>query len=65
MKETYKLIITLLGEVEYEGIIAKVNDKIYIRSQIDKDDYEAMIKELLTGIGDIKITKSNTKTINS
>ena len=58
MKETYKLIITLLGEVEYEGIIAKVNDKIYIRSQIDKDDYEAMIKELLTGIGDIKITKS-------
>jgi len=58
MKETYKLIITLLGKVEYEGLIAKVNDKIYIRSQIDKDDYEAMIKELLIGIGDIKVTKS-------
>ena len=58
MKEIYKLIITLLGEVEYEGLIAQINNKIYIRSQIDKDEYEAMIKELLTGIGDIKVKKS-------
>ena len=58
MKKTYKLIITLLEEVEYEGIIAKVNDKIYIRSQIDEDEYEKMIKEMLLEKGDIKVTKS-------
>jgi len=58
MKETYKLVIFLLGEVEYEGIIAKINNKIYIRSQIDKDNYEEMIKEMLIGKGDIQIKKS-------
>ena len=57
-KEKYKLTIKLLDEIEYLGIIEKNNSKININSKIDKDNYEYMIKELLTGIGDIKIKEA-------
>ena len=44
---TYEVIIELLGAVEYKGIFSLQNDKIYIRSLIDEDEYEAMFWQLI------------------
>ena len=73
MKETYKLIVTLLDEVEYEGLIAKVNNKIYINSysvspsvDIYMNDYNSGIDErkLKKQIGNIIKTHLNSDLIN-
>ena len=44
---TYEVIIELLGTVEYKGIFSLQNNKIYIRSLIDEDEYEAMFWQLI------------------
>ena len=57
-QEIYKINISLLGKIEYEGIITKKDNNIYIKTQIDKDEYEKIIKEMLLEKGNIKVTKS-------
>jgi len=44
---TYEVIIKLLDTVEYKGIFSLQNNKIYIRSLIDEDEYEAMFWQLI------------------
>jgi len=44
---TYEVIIELLGTVEYKGIFSFQNEKIYIRSLIDEDNYEDMFWQLI------------------
>ncbi|MEZ4694412.1 MAG: hypothetical protein R2837_10610 [Aliarcobacter sp.] len=44
---TYEVIIRMLGEVEFKGLFSLHNNKIYIRSLIDKEEYEEMFKQLI------------------
>jgi hypothetical protein len=44
---TYEVIIKLLDQTEYKGIFSLQNSKIYIRSLIDEDEYEAMFWQLI------------------
>jgi len=53
---TYELTIKLLNEIEYKGIIAYKNNKFYIRTLIDSDEYELMMKELLFEKGYISLS---------
>ncbi len=44
---TYEVIIKLLDTTEYKGIFSFENEKIYIRSLIDEDEYESMFWQLI------------------
>lgn len=44
---TYEVIIRMLDEVEFKGLFSLHNNKIYIRSLIDKEEYEEMFKQLI------------------
>ena len=44
---TYEVTIKLLDAVEYKGIFSFSNEKIYIRSLIDEDEYESMFWQLI------------------
>ena len=44
---TYEVTIELLEQIEYKGILSLDNNKIYIRSLVDLDEYEAMFWQLI------------------
>jgi len=44
---TYEVIIKILDSIEYKGLFSLHNNKIYIRSMIDNDEYEDMFKQLI------------------
>jgi len=54
---TYEVVITLLDQVEYKGLFTINNEKVYIRSLIDTNDYEDMFLELIND-GDLRIEQN-------
>ena len=63
---TYEVIVKMLNEIEYKGLFSLHNNKIYIRSLIDEDNYESMFKQLIDGgyVNTEKIDNSNDYTIS-